>query len=137
MPEATLCVHMRTISRNELAERLSSQNLTVVNVLAPVKPPGGDVAYESYENIRIKGSVSIPRSELEAGRWKELDMHKEIVVHCSSYLCQASRKAARFLEKKGFDVKAYEGGLKDWAEADLPMEGRLTPQQYLTGIHRA
>ena len=134
MPEATLYVHMRAISRNELAERLSSPNLMVVNVLAPVKPPGGDMAYESYENIRIRGSVSIPRSELEAGRWKELDVHKEIVVHCSSFTCQASRKAARFLEEKGFNVEAYEGGLKDWAEANLPMEGKLTAKQYLSGI---
>jgi len=28
-------------------------------------------------------------------------------------------------------VKAYEGGLKEWAEAGLLMEGKLTPQQYL------
>ena len=128
---------MKTITRNELAKKLGSPNLILINVLAPVKPPGGDAAYESYENIRIRGSISIPRSDLEAGKWRELDRSKEIVVHCSSYSCQASRKAARFLEEKGFNVKAYEGGLKDWAEADLPMEGKLTAQQYLTRIRRA
>ena len=128
---------MKTISKSALAQRLGSPNLTVVNVLAPVKPPHGDRAYESYENIRIKGSVSIPRSELEAGRWKELDKGEEIVVHCSSYSCQASRKAARFLEEKGFNVRAYEGGLKEWAEAGLPMEGKLTAREYLARIPRA
>jgi rhodanese-related sulfurtransferase len=128
---------MRTITRNELVKRLGSPNLTVVNVLAPVKPPGGDDAYESFENIRIEGSVSIPRSELEAGRWKELDIRKEIVVHCSSSSCQASRKAARFLEEKGFNVEAYVGGLKDWARANFPMEGRLTARQYLAEIRPA
>jgi len=127
---------MKTISRDELTERLGSSNLTVVNVLAPVKPPDGDVAYESYDNVRIKGSVSIPRSELEAGRWRELDKNKEIVVHCSSYACQASRKAARFLEEKGFNVRAYEGGLKEWAQAGFPMEGKLTAREYLARIPR-
>lgn len=128
---------MKTISGNELVKKLDSSNLTVVNVLAPVKPPGGDAAYESYENIHIKGSVSIPESELESGRWKELDRHKKIVVHCSSYSCQASRKTARFLEKKGFNVSAYVGGLREWAEADLPMEGKLTVREYLARIPRA
>jgi rhodanese-related sulfurtransferase len=125
---------MRTISKGELVERLGSSGLALVNVLAPTKPPGGDIAYASYENIRIKGSVSIPRSELEAGRWRELDKSKEIVVHCSSYACQASRKAARFLEEKGFNVRAYEGGLKEWAQAGLPMEGKLTSREYLARI---
>jgi len=127
---------MKTVTRNELAKKLGSPNLILINVLAPVKPPGGDVAYASYENIRIRGSISIPRSELEAGRWRELDRSKEIVVHCSSYACQASRKAARFLEEKGFNVRAYEGGLKEWAQVGLPMEGKLTSREYLARIPR-
>ena len=62
-------VPMKTITKKELADKLGSPNLTVVNVLATTKPAGAD--------------------------------------------------------------KAYEGGLKEWAEAGLPMEGKLTPQQYL------
>ena len=124
-------VPMKTITKKELADKLGSPNLTVVNVLATTKPAGADKAYESYENIHIKGSISIPRSELETGRWKELNPSKEVVVHCSSNACSASKKASEFLEVKGFKVKAYEGGLKEWAEAGLPMEGKLTPQQYL------
>jgi len=112
---------MRTISRDELSKKLGSPGLVVVNVLAPA----------AYEKIRIKGSVSIPRSELENGRWKELDRSKKIVTHCSSYECNASRMAAEFLEKKGFDVSAYEGGIKEWAEAGLPTEGTITPKQFI------
>src|SRR5712692_3222239 len=122
---------MKTINKEELADKLGSPNLAVVNVLATTKPVGADRAYEAYESIHIQGSVSIPRGELETGRWSELDKSKEIIVHCSSYECSASRKAADFLESKGFNVRAYEGGLKEWAEAGLPMEGKLTPQQYL------
>ena len=112
---------MNSISKDELSSELGSPWLVVVNVLAP----------PAYEKIHIKGSISIPRSELEQGRWKELDFTKEIVVHCSSYQCDASRVAAEFLEGKGFQVRAYEGGMKEWAEAGLPTEGSITPQQYL------
>ncbi len=112
---------MKTISKNELAVKLGSPGVVVVNVLDP----------EAYDKIHIKGSVSISRSQLEAGRWKELDKSKEIITHCSSYQCDASRDAAQFLKKQGFNVKAYEGGMKEWAEAKLPTEGRISPQQYL------
>jgi rhodanese-related sulfurtransferase len=122
---------MKSISKNELANKLGSPNLTIVDVLPTTRPAEADKAYESYENIHINDSISIPRSDLEAGRWNELDKGKEIVVYCSSYSCSASRKAADFLESKGFNVRAYEGGLKEWAEAALPMGGKLTSEQYL------
>jgi rhodanese-related sulfurtransferase len=112
---------LETITRDELAARLGSPGLTIVNVLAK----------GAYEKIRIKGSISIPRNELEGGRWKELDRSKEVVVHCSSYECEASRLAATFLEGKGFNVRAYEGGIKEWAEAGLPTEGPVSAKQFL------
>ncbi len=112
---------MDTISKDQLAAKLGSPWLVVVNVLAG----------PAYEKIHIRGSISIPRGELEQGRWKELDCSKEIVVHCSSYDCEASRVAAEFLASKGFSVSAYEGGMKEWAEAGLPTEGRMTAAQYL------
>ena len=109
------------MSRDELASKLGSPSLVVVNVLAA----------GAYAKIRIKGSISIPRNELEQGRWRELDRSKEIVVHCSSYECEASRVAASFLEEKGFDVKAYEGGIKEWAEAGLPTEGTISAARFV------
>ncbi len=112
---------MKTISREELLPRLSDGGTVVVNVLA--RP--------AYDRIRIKGSISIPKGDLVAGRWAELDRNKEIVVHGSSPSCGASKDAAAFLEEKGFDVVAYEGGIKDWAEGDLPVEGTITSRQYL------
>ncbi len=112
---------MNTISRDELAAKLGSPWLVVINVLS----------VPAYDEIHIKGSISIPRNELEAGRWQELDFTKELVVHCSNYDCEASKVAAKLLEEKGFDVSAYEGGMKEWAEARLPTEGRLTPEEYL------
>ena len=112
---------MKAISKYELVSKLNSPSLVIVNVLAA----------GAYEKIRIKGSISIPRNELEQGRWKELDPSKEIVVHCSSYECGASRAAADFLESKGFRVEAYEGGMKEWAEANLPTEGTISAKQFV------
>jgi len=112
---------MKSISKDLMLAKLYSSNLVIVNVLEK----------EAYDRIRIKGSISIPRRELEGGRWTELDRSKEIVVHCSSFDCGASRMAAEFLESKGFDVRAYEGGIKEWAESGLPMEGTVSARQYL------
>ena len=112
---------MKTMTKEEVAKGIADGKLLVVNVLGP----------EGYEKIHIEGSISIPRKDMEAGRWRELDRGKEIVVHCSSYACDASRLAAEFLEAKGFDVRAYEGGIKEWAESGLPTAGRMTPREYL------
>ncbi|MDE1858230.1 MAG: rhodanese-like domain-containing protein [Thaumarchaeota archaeon] len=112
---------MKTIGRDELASKLGTPGVTIVNVLAAV----------AYEKIHIRGSISIPRNELEGGKWRGLDPSKEIVVHCSSYECGASRAAADFLESKGFNAKAYEGGMREWAEAGLPTEGAISAKQFL------
>lgn len=112
---------VNTISKNELVSKLGTNGEVVVNVLES----------PSYEKIHIKGSISIPLSQLKAGRWSELDKSNEIVTHCSSYTCDASREAAEFLEAQGFKVRAYEGGMREWAESNLPTEGTYTPEQYL------
>ncbi len=112
---------MKTITKEELASKVGSPWVVIVNVLEP----------QSYEKIHIKGSINVPRKELEAGGWDKLDFTKEIVVHCSNYECNASREAAKLLESKGMDVYAYEGGIKEWAEAGFPTEGGMTPREYL------
>ncbi len=112
---------MKTISKDELATKMGDGRVIVVNVLKG----------QAYEKIHIKGSLSIPRMELENGRWQELDRGKQVVVHCSSYSCGASKLAAEFLESKGFDARAYEGGMKEWAEGGMPTEGMISAKQYL------
>lgn len=112
---------MKSITKDELASKMGSGSIVVVNVLKR----------EAFDKIHIRGSISIPRIDLEEGRWEELDKGREVAVHCSSYECGASRLAADFLESKGFDVKAYEGGMKEWCEAGLPVEGTISAQQFL------
>ncbi len=112
---------MRTITKEELVRRLGDGRTLVVNVLAK----------EGYDRIHIRGSISMPRGEMQLGGWDKLDRSKDIVVHCSSYTCGASKMAGELLEAKGFNVLEYAGGMREWAEAGLPTEGRVTAKEYL------
>lgn len=100
---------VQTITKDELAKRLGE--VQVVNVLAP-----------NYYNLGfIQGSKKIPLAELET-RLGELDKSKEVVTYCAGVDCSSSSKAAKLLAEKGFKVKAYEGGIKEWTEAGLPQD---------------
>ncbi|HKQ47238.1 MAG TPA: rhodanese-like domain-containing protein [Phycisphaerae bacterium] len=103
---------IQTISKEELSQKLSEHDrFQLLNVLEP----------EYYKEGIIRGSRKIPLSQLDR-RFNELDKSQEVVVYCASHDCPASRQAAEALAAKGFDVKAYEGGIKEWKEAGLPTE---------------
>ncbi len=101
-----------TITKEQLSEKIrSNTTLQIVNVLSPDK----------YALGFIKGSRKIPLSELDK-RLNELDKTKEIVTYCASDECNASTQAAEKLISQGFKVSAYEGGVKEWKTAGLPMD---------------
>ena len=103
---------IQTISKDDLSRKLSGgERFQLLNVLEP----------EYYREGIIRGSRKIPLSQLER-RVNELDKSQEVVVYCGSYDCPVSRQAAEMLAEKGFDVKAYEGGIKEWKEAGLPTD---------------
>ena len=100
------------ISKDQLLAKIKNNDgVQIVNVLSP----------EFYGKGFIKGSKKIPVDQLDR-RMNELDKSKEVVTYCASTECNASRKAAEKLAAKGFKVKAYEGGIKEWSEAGLPMD---------------
>jgi rhodanese-related sulfurtransferase len=108
----TQATQLRTITKEELSRKLSQgEPVQVVNVLDP----------EYYNLGVIKGSKKIPLDELDR-RFNELDKSKEVVTYCANYQCTASRMAAEKLASKGFNVRAYEGGAKEWTEAGLPTD---------------
>ena len=63
----------------------------------------------------------VPLDQLDS-RKNELDKDKEVVTYCAGPECDTSIKAAIKLQDLGFKVKAYEGGIKEWSEAGLPMD---------------
>lgn len=103
---------VESIKKEELAKQLQqSGGPQVVNVLDPKYYPMGS----------IRGSKKIPVADLEI-RAAELDITREVVTYCAGYECPASREAAEKLAARGYRVKAYEGGIKEWKEAGLPVE---------------
>jgi len=103
---------VKTITKEELAQKLArNEPIQIVNVLSP----------DYYKLGIIKGSKKIPLDQLD-GRIHELDKTQEVVTYCANYMCTASREAARDLAKKGFKVRAYEGGIEEWTKSGLPLE---------------
>lgn len=46
-----------------------------------------------------------------------------VVVYCASATCMNSKAAAKLLTDLGYaDVRVYEGGKADWADAGLAFE---------------
>jgi rhodanese-related sulfurtransferase len=105
--------HVESISKEQLQERLRDpkQRAQVINVLEPTH----------YHLGMIRGSRRIPVSQLDR-RMRELDKAREVITYCAHRECDASRRAAEKLAIYGYDVKAYEGGIKEWSAAGLPTE---------------
>lgn len=102
-----------TISTEELRLKLAEgEPIQLVNVLDP----------SYYRMGWIPGSRKIPVAELER-RIGELDQSKEVIAYCAGPECHASMEGAQKLADQGFRVRAYEGGLKEWKQAGLPLEG--------------
>lgn len=103
---------VNTIKAQELeTEMRTNPDLQVVNVLG-----------SEYAGLGlIFGSRRIPLSELD-NRTGELNRTKEVVVYCSGPDCDASYRAAQKLQRQGFKVRRFLGGLKEWKQLGLPLE---------------
>jgi len=105
-------LEVQTIRIDELKRKMeSSDEIQIVNVLSP----------QGWERGIIPGSLLIPGSEIEE-RLDELDKQKEIITYCSNNYCQVSINVAKFLTKKGYNTKAYEGGIQEWIETGNPTD---------------
>ena len=52
----------------------------------------------------------------------------EVVVYCSHRDCLSSVALYRDLVRRGYgNVRRYSGGLLDWEDAGLPLEGEFAP----------
>lgn len=103
----------QTIGKEELSKLLHDENYVVIDVLSK----------DSYESEHIENSISIPLADLEKGE-VVFQKDKKIVTYCASYSCSASSRAAEFLRNKGYDARAYEGGIDEWKKSGMPLEGK-------------
>lgn len=101
------------IKAEELKTILTKPGLDVVNVLDR----------EYYADCAIPGSINVPFGEIEL-KAKEWPKHKELIVYCAHFECPLSKKAAKKLTEMGFtNVRAYEGGMKEWKARGWECEG--------------
>lgn len=106
---------METIDREQLKRmRDEDGDLTVVDVL------GAD----SYEEAHLPGAINVPvgKGFEEKIETAVPDKTKPVVVYCANEECQASPKAARVMDRLGYEkVYDYEAGKEDWQRAGLPV----------------
>lgn len=103
---------IRTISRDELASKLErGDDFELVMALNRW----------AYEAKHIPGSLHF---DTPAELYAALEPDDEIVVYCSQVDCLASVALYRDLVRRGYrNVRRYAGGLLDWEDAGLPLEG--------------
>ena len=107
----------KEITKVELKKKLDrKEELVLINVLSR----------ESFERMRIPGSVSVPLEGPDfLRRVQELvpDKKKLIVVYCASSSGQAAPDATRVFMSAGYEnVLNYKGGMADWMEGNFPIE---------------
>ena len=130
------------MSRGGPASPVSSPEVTSSTTYQPVPASLGQVRelYEKnqavlvdargtsvFESLHIRDAVSLPVADAER---KLPDFRKRyanstlLVVYCSGYGCRDSRLLAEKLQKAGYEeVLVYEGGIPEWQDAGLPVEG--------------
>lgn len=82
---------------------------------------------DEYRRVRIAGTRLIPLSEFAERYADELPRDREIVIHCRSGA--RSGRATQFLRQQGYDAVNVAGGILDWQEEGLPVEGDEVPEQ--------
>ena len=105
---------METVSSDYVEDLdLTEGNTHLVDVLSE----------EHFEEGHIPGAKNIPLEGIAKEALDRLDKEDKIVLYCKDEECQASPKAAKKLEKLGFEnIKDFEGGLAEWKEAGNEVE---------------
>ena len=109
---------VKTISRDELKAKLDAGDPFKL-VMA--------LNRWAYDAKRIPGSLHFDTPEALYAALKPDD---EIVVYCSQVDCLSSVAMYRDLVRRGYrNVRRYAGGLLDWEDAGLPLEGSFVEEK--------
>lgn len=110
---------METITRDELKRLLEDEkDIVLVEVIGP----------NTYREYHLPGAIRIPVDDSfeQQARSAIPDTATPVVVYCLNHGCNASPKAARKLDRLGYQiVYDYEAGKQDWRAAGLPIESTL------------
>lgn len=101
-----------TIGRAELAERLHSDGVVVLDVRPAPEFRAG----------HIPGAWPIPADELERRLAELPDTAAEVVAYCRGPFCVYADDAVRLLTAQGRRSRRLEDGFPEWAAAGLPVQ---------------
>jgi rhodanese-related sulfurtransferase len=114
------------IERKELKWRMDRAEPCVILEIEPE---------EEYRKGHLPGALSVPPDRV-AQLVPELvpDRDVEVVTYCAHSECNDPRRAARELEALGYtNVRAYEGGKRDWVDHGFPLENESAPAVFAPG----
>jgi rhodanese-related sulfurtransferase len=107
---------IRTIERDELKQKLDrGEEFKLIMALNRW----------AFEAKHIPGSLHF---DTPAELYAAVRPDDEVVVYCSAVDCLSSVALYRDLVGRGYQsVRRYAGGLLDWEDAGLPLEGSMVP----------
>ena len=114
-PGAALGVEpIRTIDRDELKAKLDrGDDITLIMALNRW----------AFDAKHIPGSIHFDTPE---ALYAAVHPEDEVIVYCSHVDCLSSVAVYRDLVRRGYrNVRRYSGGLLDWEDAGLPLEGEM------------
>ena len=100
---------LETITRDELARRLRSGEVIVLDVRPEAEHRAG----------HILGARSVPIGTLHA-ELDHLPSGQEVVAYCRGPYCVYADDAVRELRRRGITARRLEDGYPEWAKAGLP-----------------
>jgi rhodanese-related sulfurtransferase len=101
-----------TVSREELKAKLDKRE--------PIKLVMA-LNQWAFDAKHIPGSIHFDNPD---DLYSALEKDDEIIVYCSNVDCLSSVALYRALIERGYsNVRRYSGGLLDWEQAGLPLEG--------------
>jgi rhodanese-related sulfurtransferase/DNA-binding transcriptional ArsR family regulator len=101
---------LEAVSRKELASRLKSGLVTVLDV----RPE------DEYAVGHLPRAINIPLRELSR-RLSRLPKGREIVAYCRGPYCVLAFEAVAFLRERGWKARRLEDGFPEWKAAGLPV----------------
>jgi rhodanese-related sulfurtransferase len=105
---------LRTITRDQLRQRLRDGDVVVVDV----RPE------PEYAAGHIRGAMSIPVQNLKA-RLGEIPSGAEVVAYCRGPYCVYADDAVRLLTKQGISAARLEDGYPEWAGEGLSADSTV------------
>jgi len=104
------------ITRENLREKIErGDDFVLVDALSPM----------SFAMMHLPGAINLTPGWVDnRARRRIPDLDTQIVVYCRNSDCDSSILVANRLIDLGYrNVRHYTGGMRDWMEAGLPLEG--------------